>query len=90
MWAINLTKIKFMPNKSCESCLMPFSKDTGIRESEKYCSLCFKDGKLCYEGNDVNEFKKRAYESMRSKGINPILAKFYTWMIGFAPRWKKK
>jgi hypothetical protein len=69
---------------------MPFSKDTGIRESEKYCSLCFKDGKLCYEGNDVNEFKKRAYESMRSKGINPILAKFYTWMIGFAPRWKKK
>jgi hypothetical protein len=40
--------------------------------------------------NDVNEFKKRAYESMRSKGINPILAKFYTWMIGFAPRWKKK
>ena len=68
---------------------MPFAKDTRHRESEKYCSLCFKNGKLCYEGNDVNEFKKRCYEEMKKKGINPLLAKFYTWMIGFAPRWKK-
>lgn len=78
-----------MKNKSCESCLMPFSKDTGIRESEKYCSLCFKNGKLCYEGTDVNDFKRVAYESMRRNGINPIKAKFFTYMIGFAPRWKK-
>ncbi len=78
-----------MKQKSCESCLMPFDKDTGIRESEKYCSLCFKNGKLCYEGDDINEFKKRAYESMRKSGTNILLAKFYTWMIGFAPRWKK-
>ena len=76
-------------NKSCESCLMPFDKDTGKRESEKYCSLCFNNGKLCYEGNDVHVFKKRAYESMLEKGISPFKAKFFTWMIGFAPRWKK-
>jgi len=28
---------------------MPFAKDTGKRENLKYCSLCFRDGELCYE-----------------------------------------
>ena len=68
---------------------MPFSKDPGKRESEKYCSYCFNDGKLCYEGNDVNEFKKVCYEKMVQKGTNKMKAKMFTWMIGFAPRWKK-
>jgi hypothetical protein len=75
---------------SCESCLMPFSKDTGKRESDKYCSLCFRDGKLCYEGNDVKEFQRHCYESMVAKGMNKLQAKFFTFMIRFAPRWKKK
>ena len=78
-----------MHSKNCESCLMPFSKDPGVRESEQYCSYCFKNGKLTYEGNDLKEFKAGSYKSMREKGMNPLLAKFYTWMIGFAPRWKK-
>lgn len=80
-----------MQNKdctTCESCLMPFSKDPGIRESDKYCSYCFKDGKLCYEGNDLKEFQKVCYENMRKNGIGYLPAKFYTWMIRFAPRWK--
>lgn len=78
-----------MQNTKCESCLMPFSKDPGIRESDRYCSYCFKNGKLCYEGNDVNEFKKVCYDNMVKGGMNKIKAKFFTWMIGFAPRWKK-
>jgi hypothetical protein len=78
-----------MKEKSCESCLMPFSQDKGIRESEKYCSLCFNKGELCYKGNDIKEFQKAAYASMKSRGMNIIQAKFFTWMITFAPRWKK-
>ena len=78
-----------MQNKSCESCLMPFSKDPGKRESDKYCSYCFKNGRLCYEGSDVKEFKRVCYENMLKMGIGKIKAKFFTWMIGFAPRWKK-
>lgn len=77
-------------SKTCESCMMPFSKDPGVRESERYCSYCFKDGKLCYEGNDLKEFQKHAYESMIGKGTNPLLAHFFTFMIRFAPRWKGK
>ena len=78
-----------MKDRKCESCLMPFSKDPGQRESEQYCSYCFKNGKLMYEGNDVKEFKRVCYESMVAGGMNKIKAKFFTWMIGFAPRWKK-
>ncbi len=69
---------------------MPFAKDPGKRESEKYCSLCFKDGKFCYEGDDLKGFKKACYASMRSRGINPVTAWLYTFMTGFAPRWKNK
>ena len=84
-----VNKYIIMQNKKCESCLMPFSKDPGKRESEQYCSYCFQNGKLVYEGNDVNEFKKRSYEGMRAQGMGKLQAKFFTWMIGFAPRWKK-
>jgi hypothetical protein len=78
-----------MNNQHCESCFMPFSKDTGHRESEKYCSLCYSNGKLNYEGNDLKEFQKMCYESMRRNGIGKWKAKFFTFMIRFAPRWKK-
>lgn len=76
--------------ENCESCLMPFSKDTGVRESDRYCSLCFKDGKLCYEGTDLKEFQKICYLSMRKSGMNRIKAALFTYMIKFAPRWKKQ
>lgn len=69
---------------------MPFSKDTGVRENEMYCSYCFKNGELCYKGNDLKEFQKIAYDSMIANGTNKYLAKLYTFMIRFAPRWKKK
>lgn len=69
---------------------MPFVKDTGKRESDKYCSKCFGDGKLRYEGNNVKEFQKMAYEGMIADGMNKWKAKLFTWMIKFAPRWKNQ
>jgi len=73
----------------CQSCLMPLSKDPGPRESDQYCSYCFKNGQLCYKGNDLKEFQKACYEGMIKQGMNRFLAKFYTFCIRFAPRWKK-
>jgi hypothetical protein len=67
---------------------MPFDKDTGTRENEKYCSLCFNNGKLCYEGTDLKKFQAVCYKSMRDRGISWPMAKLYTYMIKFAPRWK--
>lgn len=77
-----------MKKDSCQSCLLPFAKDPGKRESDQYCSYCFKDGKLCYQGNDLREFQKRCYEGMVKRGMNTWVARFFAWMIRFAPRWR--
>lgn len=69
--------------------MMPFSKDPGVRESDRYCSLCFQGGRLCYEGTNLKEFQKVSYNGMRKRGTSALLASFYTFMIRFAPRWRK-
>lgn len=76
----------------CESCMMPFTKDPkgAHREHEKYCSYCFENGKLNYEGNDVKEFKKAMIDAIVARGESKTKARFFAFMAGFAPRWKKK
>jgi hypothetical protein len=76
----------------CESCMMPFKKDPkgAHREHEKYCSYCFENGKLKYEGNDVKEFKKAMIDAIVARGESKTKARFFAFMAGFAPRWKKK
>lgn len=75
--------------KMCESCFMPFDKDPGTRESDQYCSYCFKNGGFVYDGGSLKEFQRLSYEGMRSGGMSPMKAKVFAWMIRFAPRWKK-
>ncbi len=79
-----------MSTKNCESCMMPFSKDKGVRESEKYCSYCFKNGKLCYEGDSLKEFQEFSYKKMVENGMNRFKAKLLVFLIRFAPRWKEQ
>lgn len=67
---------------------MPFSQDTGKRESDRYCSKCFSGGKLTYAGTDVKLFQEKSYQAMRESGMNPVKAKFFAFLIQFAPRWK--
>jgi hypothetical protein len=67
---------------------MPFSKDPGQRENDMYCSLCFQNGKLRYEG-DLKGFQKAAYQGMRQRGMSLLMAKLFTFLIRFAPRWKQ-
>lgn len=76
---------------NCDSCLMPFSKDPKgmAREHEQYCSYCYFDGHLAYEGTDVKEFKKKMIEAIVARGESPVKAHFFAFMAGFAPRWKK-
>lgn len=69
---------------------MPFSKDPGPRESDRYCSYCFRNGELCYKGNDRKQFQRVSYRKMREHGMNPVLAWFFTFLIRFAPRWKRR
>ena len=76
--------------RSCHSCLMPFGRDPGKKESDIYCSLCFKDGGFLYKGDDLPHFKKICYQGMIDRGINRHLAGFYAFLAGFAPRWRKR
>jgi hypothetical protein len=69
---------------------MPFAKDPGVRESDRYCSYCFKNGELSYKGTDLQEYQKLCFDAMVAKGMCRWRAKFFTWMIRFAPRWKKQ
>ncbi|MDD5054714.1 MAG: zinc ribbon domain-containing protein [Candidatus Peribacteraceae bacterium] len=75
---------------SCQSCLMPLAKDPGKSGSDQYCSYCFKDGKLAYEGNDLKEFQRRCFEGMTAGGMGRFKARFFTWLVRFAPRWRRK
>lgn len=78
-------------NGMCESCLMPFKKDPkgGDREHEKFCSYCFTNGKLCYQGTNLKEFQNAMIEAITARGENKIKAHLFAFMAGFAPRWKK-
>lgn len=71
---------------------MPLDKDPlgEQRESPRYCSYCFRNGKLCYEGNDLREFKRAMVAAIVSRGESRLKANIFAFMAGFAPRWKKK
>ena len=72
---------------ACAACLMPFAHDTGERKNPEYCSFCQKDGKFTFEGSR-KEFQEFCYSAMRKSGMGALKARFYTFMIRFAPHWK--
>ena len=80
----------YMATKMCESCMMPLDKDPGVREHDRYCSLCFQNGELMYKGDDLKEFQDVVYRSMRSRGESWWFSRFVVFMIRFAPRWRTK
>jgi hypothetical protein len=68
---------------------MPFAQDPGQREHDSYCSYCYSNGQLHGANLTLKEFKAMSYKNMRSHGTNPLAARFFTFMIGFAPYWKQ-
>lgn len=71
---------------------MPFKKDPkgAGREHDSYCSHCYAHGSLVYEGTDVKEFKRAMVAAIVARGESKLKARFFAFMAGFAPRWKKK
>ncbi len=79
-----------MGTKNCECCMMPLSKDPKKSGSDKYCSYCFVDGKLLAENLSLKEFKAKAFDGMVKSGHSKFSSWFFTWLIGFAPYWKRR
>lgn len=71
----------------CRACLLPLGQDKGKRPVVGYCSYCQKNGRLCC-GHDIKAFKKIVYPAMRAKGIGFFKARFFIFMINFAPHWR--
>lgn len=78
-----------MSSNICHMCMMPLAMSPTLPEKENYCSYCYRDGDFVYKGGDVKEFKQITYRALRARGTNFFTAKFFTWMIGHAPHWKK-
>lgn len=83
-------RIRPMKPTSCECCLMPLSKDPGPRTSDKYCSFCFQSGKLIADGVSLREFQSCAYDGMRKRGMNALVARLFSFTIRFSPYWKNR
>ncbi|MEI6352742.1 MAG: hypothetical protein WCO35_02285 [Candidatus Nomurabacteria bacterium] len=84
-----MTKEQCNKNEQCVVCLMPKKSDDGIRENKNFCSYCFKDGKICFQGTK-KEYLGMVYKKMRERKISFLKAKFFCFMISSsAPFWKK-
>lgn len=83
-----MTKEQCNKDEQCIMCLMPKKDDTGVRENKNFCSYCFKEGKVCFEG-EKKEFIEMCKTQMRKSGISKIKSSFFAWTINFAPWWKK-
>ena len=84
--------------KRCESCGIPLHKapDGGGTEadgktrSEKYCSLCYGEGKFFFKGTDAREFQNMVLEIMVKNGWWRPVAWLFTREIPRLPRWSGK
>lgn len=82
------------PNKNCQSCGMPLSKDPegGAKNvdgspNSLYCSYCFQDGKFTFEGT-VKEFQEFCRQKMIENGSSKIVAWLFTRGMKRLGRWK--
>ena len=85
-------------NKFCQSCGFPMNKDKkggGSNAdgsiSEKYCSMCYENGKFLTppEVNNAKKMQEFCIQEMKKGGMNGIFAWVATRGIPRLERWKK-
>jgi Putative zinc ribbon domain len=81
--------------KNCQSCGMPLKKDLegGGTEADgtksvKYCSRCYRDGKLTNPNMTVQEMQALVKDKIKEMGFPGFLAGFFTKNIPKLERWK--
>ncbi|MFX3673129.1 MAG: zinc ribbon domain-containing protein [Paenisporosarcina sp.] len=83
------------PNKNCQSCGMPLSRDAKGGGTEKdgtksmiYCSHCYEDGAFISPDLTVDEMKEKVTEKLIEFKIPKIFTRFFTRNIHKLDRWK--
>jgi len=82
------------PNKMCQSCGMPMSKDPksggtnadGSKNLE-YCSYCYQNGEFTFNG-DVKEFQKFCKQKMIESGHSKFMSWIFTRGMKRLKRWR--
>ena len=73
--------------KQCQSCGMPLKKDNN--ENPKYCSMCFKDGKLINPDMTVEEMQKIVDDALKNEvGAGRLFRWLAKKQIPRLERWK--
>lgn len=82
------------PNKNCQSCGMPLSKDPNGgstnadgSKNHKYCSYCYEKGAFTFSGN-VDEFQEFCRVKMIEGGHSRIISWLFTRGMRRLERWK--
>ena len=85
-------------NKFCQSCGFPMKRDkqgggsnTDGSISNKFCSMCFENGKFLSpaEADTASKFQKYCIQEMKKDGMNGAFAWLATRGIPKLERWKK-
>lgn len=80
--------------KQCQSCGMPLKKDSDKGSeadgslSEKYCAMCYKDGKFIYADATVEQMQVIAEGVLQEKHWPGFLRKLATKQIPKLERWQ--
>ena len=82
-------------NKFCQSCGMPMKNDekgggtnSDGSKSNKYCSLCYMDGKFSRPDFTAKQMQELVKAKMKEMGIPGFLTPFFTYGIPKLERWK--
>ena len=81
--------------KICQSCSIPLAKDPegggteadGSR-SEKYCSLCYRNGAFEHPDFSVGEMQEHCIEQLRRQGMPRFMAWIFTRSLPRLERWR--
>jgi len=81
--------------KFCQSCGMPMKNDekgggtnSDGSKSNKYCSLCYMDGKFSRPDFTAKQMQELVKAKMKEMGIQGFLTPFFTYGIPKLERWK--
>ncbi|MBK7212333.1 MAG: zinc ribbon domain-containing protein [Bacteroidales bacterium] len=84
------------PNKFCQSCGMPMTKDekgggTNADGSKSllYCSYCYSEGAFTRPDFTVSDMKTLVKSKLKEMGFPGFMAWFFTLNIGGLKRWKE-
>ena len=82
--------------KFCQSCSMPMEKDihgggtnADGSKSDKYCSLCYADGKFTQPDFTVEEMQAFCIDQLQKQGMPRFMGWLFTRSLPKLERWQK-